>query len=589
MNNLNRVATLILVVLLWGCGGSSNNKSEPLTSENPVSVVTSYATKSQIVIKLNQVGFLPNDKKVAIIPNVVSNVFQLISTGTNNVVFEGQLSAPLAWELSGKEEVTKADFSLFNTPGSYFLRVDGLADSNKFEINAQVYGLLHDAALKFYYYNRASQEIIAPYAGEWLRNAGHYDNQVLVHASAANTQRPTSTILSSPKGWYDAGDYGKYVVNSGISTYTLLAAYAHFPAFYQDRNIAIPESVDSIPDILNEIIWNLDWLLTMQDFDGSVYHKLTTLEWPGQEMPEEDKRDRYVIGKSTAAALNFAAVMAMASRVYQPFETSFPDKNEQWLNAAVAAWNWAVEHPKQYYQQPDDVSSGEYGDNAVNDEFAWAAAELFIATQDVNYYNQFKKYRSKARIPSWSNVGYLALSSLIMEGESILDPREYQLLKSTQLALANTIVEQSHMNGYQVAMVSSDFVWGSNGVALNKAFILMQANHSSNDIRFRSAATDLIDYILGRNPTDYSFVTGYGTKTPMHPHHRVSESDNLTNPIPGMLVGGPHRGQQDKCHYTYLTPAKSYLDDWCSFSTNEVTINWNAPLIYVLAALQSTR
>ncbi len=73
----------------------------------------------------------------------------------------------------------------------------------------------------------------------------------------------------------------------------------------------------------------------------------------------------------------------------------------------------------------------------------------------------------------------------------------------------------------------------------------------------------------------------------MFPHHRISAADGIVAPIPGMLVGGPHSGRQDGCSYAHLEPARSYLDDWCSFSTNEVTINWNAPLVYVLGALLS--
>ncbi len=96
-----------------------------------------------------------------------------------------------------------------------------------------------------------------------------------------------------------------------------------------------------------------------------------------------------------------------------------------------------------------------------------------------------------------------------------------------------------------------------------------------------------MDYILGRNPTGYSFVTGFGEKTPLHPHHRISQSDTVAAPVPGMLVGGPHAWQQDKCHYKSNEPTKSYSDSWCSYSTNEIAINWNAPLVYVLGALTS--
>ncbi|HCD52991.1 MAG TPA: cellulase, partial [Balneolaceae bacterium] len=124
---------------------------------------------------------------------------------------------------------------------------------------------------------------------------------VMVHAAAATGSRPEGTIISSPKGWYDAGDYNKYVVNSGISTYTLLFAYEQFPEFFKNQDLNIPESKNDLPDILDEALWNLEWLLTMQDEDGGVYHKLTTANFEGMVMPHEATNQRYVVMKNTGA------------------------------------------------------------------------------------------------------------------------------------------------------------------------------------------------------------------------------------------------------------------------------------------------
>jgi endoglucanase len=95
-----------------------------------------------------------------------------------------------------------------------------------------------------------------------------------------------------------------------------------------------------------------------------------------------------------------------------------------------------------------------------------------------------------------------------------------------------------------------------------------------------------IDYLLGRNGTGFSLISGFGDVTPVKPHHRISDADGISAPIPGMLAGGPQPGQQDNCSYPSNTSAKSYSDTWCSYSTNEVTINWNAPLAYVTNALK---
>jgi endoglucanase len=325
-------------------------------------------------IKINQVGYQTNGHKVAIVPNVESSVFSLIEVVSNDEVFSGKLSDVKVWKLAGDGEFKHADFSNFSEQGRYKIRVAGVNDSASFTISDDVYEDLHKSSLKAFYYNRASIALTEDLATKWQRQAGHLDNEVLVHQSAASEYRPEGTTIASTKGWYDAGDYGKYIVNSGIATYTLLSSYEHHSTLYNALDLSIPESSDNIPDIINEIKWNLDWMATMQDKDGSVYHKLTTLGWPGKEMPHEDTRQRFVIGKSSAAAYDFAATMAVASRVFTQFEDQYPGQADQWLSAAVNAWQWADNNPVLPYKQPSDVTSGEYGDDNVSDERKWAAA-----------------------------------------------------------------------------------------------------------------------------------------------------------------------------------------------------------------------
>ena len=152
-----------------------------------------------------------------------------------------------------------------------------MPDSDNFTIAANEYVAINRAAIRSYYLNRASIELLPKFAGTYARAEGHPDDHVLIHASAASEQRPEGTVISAPKGWYDAGDYNKYIVNSGITAYTLLAAYEQFPNYYNKQVLNIPESGNKVPDLLNEVMWNLQWMLAMQDpNDGGVYHKLTT-------------------------------------------------------------------------------------------------------------------------------------------------------------------------------------------------------------------------------------------------------------------------------------------------------------------------
>ncbi len=535
-------------------------------------------------IHVNQQGFLPESGKIAIVPNVVSGEFWLVDAKTGSEVLRGPLSQAQAWDVAG-ETVKVADFTAFNKPGHYKIRVSEAGESPPFSIREKVYDPVLAAAVKSFYYNRASAPIEVEYAGQFARPAGHPDTLVYVHSSAASATRPAGTVISSPKGWYDAGDYNKYTVNSGISTYTLLMALADFRGLFAELHLNIPESSNAVPDLLDEILWNLDWLVTMQDpHDGGVYHKLTTLKFSSEGMPHEQNAKRYVVQKSTAASLNFAALMAYASVVMRDYEQHFPGRAAHYQRAAESAWVWAKKNPKLLYVQPRDVSTGAYAsaNEDLLDEWLWAGAELFSATGKKAYLSGLA-LPEKPRVPEWSAVDGLGLYALARNSKA---GKLHQGAREQLISMAKRMVTEYWQSGYLVPMAEADFRWGSNAVAMNKAMVLLVANQLQPNKDYVPAARGLLDYVLGRNPTGYSYVTGFGSKSTQKPHHRISQYDGVAPPVPGMLAGGPQPGWQDECEYPSRLPAKSYLDDWCSYSTNEIAINWNAPLVYVLAALR---
>ena len=546
-------------------------------------------------IKLNQLGFLPGAAKVAVVPaagkTAGATAFSVIRAGSGAVVQQGALGAAKASPDSG-DMVRLADFSSLTTPGRYQLRVAGLPDSLPFEIAPGAYQALNVGALRAYYYNRAGIALDAKHAGAYARAAGHPDTNVMVHASAASTARPAGTIIASPKGWYDAGDYNKYIVNSGIATSTLLAAWEDFPAFFQSQALNIPESGNGIPDILNETLWNLAWMLTMQDpNDGGVYHKLTDKKFDGAVMPADARQQRYVVQKTTAAALDFAATMATASRVLAPFDKQLPGMAARMRTAAEQAWRWANANPAAYYQQPDDIKTGEYGDKDLRDEFGWAAAELFITTGDPAYYQAMQAPSLNATVPSWGEVGGLAWLSLARHRQHLNAVADQALIASRIDTLAGQLAAARQRSAYGYAMQTSDYVWGSNAVVLNQAMVLASAYRLTGKRAYLDAAQANFDAIMGRNAVDISFVTGFGARSAQRPHHRPSEADGIAAPVPGFVVGGPQPGREDqkncKAQYPSALPARAYLDDECSYASNEVAINWNAPLVYVSAALQA--
>ena len=541
-------------------------------------------------VRVNQLGFLPGAQKLAVVESDRARAFEVVGED-GNVVLRGTTTTPAMWEPAAREAAV-ADLGALDAPGRYRVRIEGMPLSDPFPVDAQAYAALADASLKSFYLIRSGMPIEAAHAGRFARAAGHADEEVEIHASAASPGRPAGTVVSAPAGWYDAGDYNKYVVNSGITTWTLLAAYEHFPEFFRGRELGIPESGNGVPDILDEAWWNLRWMLAMQDpGDGGVYHKLTNLRFDGMVMPEQARERRYMVGRSTAAALDFAAVMATASRIYAGYEAQFPGEAARMRAAAEAAWRWAQAHPDAVYRQPADVHTGAYGDAKLDDEFAWAAAELYLLTGAQEYLEAFQRHARDAEVPSWSNVSALGWMSLAAHRGRL--PAAVRASAEEQVGgLAARLATQSRQSPWRLAMQPADFVWGSSAVALNQGMVLLQGHRLTGERGYLDAAQSQLDYVLGRNPLGVSFVTGHGLRTPMHIHHRPSQADGIAEPVPGLLSGGPNPRQQDRADckgvkYPSKLPALSWVDQDCSYASNETAINWNASLVYVSSAIQA--
>ncbi|MDQ3393764.1 MAG: glycoside hydrolase family 9 protein, partial [Bacteroidota bacterium] len=487
-------------------------------------------------IRLNQLGYFPEAPKVAIIVSDGTLVkFNILKTEKSETVFTGSLSAQRPAELSDK--ITQiADFSSLKETGSFVLEVPGLGVSYPFEIKPKVYEALVKAAAKSYYFQRASYPMNEKFAGKWKRPAGHPDTKVRVHASATTKQRPEGTFISAPKGWYDAGDYNKYIVNSGITMGTLMSVYEDFPGYIKKLKLDIPESKNKLPDLLDEVLWNLRWMQAMQDpHDGGVYHKLTNPNFDDLAVwPHEATEDRYVVKKTTAAALNFAAVMAQAGRIFRDYNNINPGLADSCIIAAEKAWDWAKKNPKVLYLQEEmnldhspKITTGAYGDDNLQDEFIWAAIELYVTTKKDSYYKLLDFFQERnLQVPSWNQVRALGYYTLVRH-EKQLSPIAKQGMgeaKRQIVNLADDLTKNVFFRSYQTVMGSSvqHYIWGSNAVAANQGIALIQAFKITSNKEYLAHALGNLDYLLGRNATGYSFVTGFGNKTPKNPHHRPS-------------------------------------------------------------------
>jgi endoglucanase len=556
----------------------------------PLFAATSTPT---LEIKVDQVGYLNTAEKFVLVSSkTLATEFTVRNSKDDKVAAHGTLPAPVE-DFDSGDRVQAGDFSKLIKSGTYYIEVPGVGRSWDFDIGPDVYAKTWRLAMRSYYGQRCGIAVdLGPEFPGYKHEACHLE--AAYHASSGKTGPATAK-----GGWHDAGDYGRYVVNSGISTGTLLWTYEMYGSRLKTVNLAIPESGNGQPDMLNEIKWNLDWMLAMQDDDGGVWQKQTSEKFCDFIMPEKDKLISYIIGigkepfKSSCATGDFAAVMAIAGRVYQPTNPAYGNKC---LKAAQKAWDWLGKHLNVPFRNPPGVSTGEYGDANCADEQLWAAAELFRTTGDqaysryfLDHYAAFRKptVDEEAEPPSWANVASLALWTYAMSKGG--DAGAVNGIRHDMIAVADEIANRSTNNGYRISLSNKDYIWGSNGVLANYGMELLVAGSLLHNPRYAEAALEDLHYLLGRNTFSLSFVTRVGENPFRHPHHRPSGADNNEEPWPGLLSGGPNKGRQDEVMRKVspeLPPAKIYLDDQGAYSANEVAINWNAPLVFLLAGAQ---
>jgi endoglucanase len=564
------------------------------------------------LIAVNQVGYFTGAPKVAVYgrdAELTEPVAWELHSAAGEVVASG-ITAPGKLDRTSGDYVYAIDFSTFNTPGTYTLHVGDLV-SPPFQIGVDLYARLKHDALTYFYLNRSGIELETQYAGTtWARAAGHLTDNDVTCLTGADTSGKTwegcDYRLDGSGGWYDAGDYGKYVVNGGISTWTLVNFYEHSPQAFPDGALSIPENANGntngIPDILDEARWEMDFMLRMQvpagqPLAGMVHHKLHDRRWSGVPVmpPTEFNNDdptngRFLMPPSTAATLNLAATAAQCARVWQAFDAAFSDVC---LTAAETAWSAAIANPSMLYGSIPGEGGGDYGDGNVADEFYWAAAELYITTgkdvyRDYVLNSPYFKDFSRGLGISWGSTGALGSISLAMLSNG-LPETEITRLRDQLVKAADRYLATSGREGYRAPITANDYVWGSSSVVLNNAIILALANDFTADKRYLNGVITAIDYLLGSNAVNQSYVSGYGTITMQHPHHRFwGNQPDYPPPPPGAIAGGPNASPSDPHAIDTigkLPIARRYIDHIDSYSTNEVAINWNAPLVWVAAYL----
>ena len=578
-------------------------------------------------VRLNQVGLLPDGVKRAIVPHRSREpLVWRLSDGAGAVRASGRTRVFGADRFSG-EHLHQVDFDAFSGSGSgYRLRV-GDADSRPFAIRAAVYGPLARDALAYFYHNRAGTPIEARFAGGalWARPAGHplETATCLSGADSKGNRWPgCDYALDVTGGWYDAGDHGKYVVNGGISLWTLLnlherRLHAKKPPAFADGTAAIPESGNGVDDLLDEARWQMEFMLRMQapqgavasvpvgvkrsgpglrftriDAGGMAHHKVADEKWTGlPTAPHLDREKRQIFPPSTAATLNLAATAAQCARVWRTID---PALAFRCLTAATRAWTAARRNPE-IYAIADHPGSGGYGDDTLSDEFHWAAAELFVTMGAPEYRRALlasPHFRaSQAAEFGWPDVATLGTISLALVPNA-LPAGEIARLRLALRGAADAYLADARKVGYAIPYAPAAYPWGSTSSILNRAIVLALAHDFTREPRYRDGVIDAADFILGRNPLDQSFVSGHGARPMRNPHHRFwarQIDPRYPPPPPGALSGGPNDSAMSDEVAARLkgrcAPQTCWRDDIHAFSLNEVAINWNAPLVWIAAYL----
>jgi len=545
-----------------------------------ISFIISVASASDI--RLNSLGFLPGmPKKASIISDCTD--FTVKKASDDSIVYSGKVSGPVHQE-DVNQDVWVADFSKISDKGKYYLDVPGVGKSYEFEIGDKVYDFAYYTAMRGFYLWRCGTAVDGEHNGnKYSQKACHLNDGYQDYMGIDSNSKRDGT-----KGWHDAGDYGKYTVNAGITVGCLFLAWDHFQDKLEKISLDIPETAPGYPDFLKELKWETDWLLTMQYPDGSgrVSHKLTRLNFSGFIMPEKDIKKRYFTDWGTAATADFVAVMAMAARYFQPYDTEYAQKC---LDAAKASYEFLKNNPEHKRFKQGDFKTGGYQTNDSDDRL-WAAVEMWETTGQAEYLKDLETGIAASAAGGrrrgggstsgkvdedwdWGNVRNLGMFTYVLSEREGKNAELLETVRSDVIAAADAIVNNTKRDVYGRPL--RRYYWGCNGTIGRQVLNLQVANKISPKQQYLEAALDAVGHLFGRNYYGRSYVTGLGHNPPMLPHDRRSGADDVKDPWPGYVVGGGHPG------------ATNWQDIQDDYRTNEIAINWQAGLVYALAGFTS--
>ena len=473
------------------------------------------------------------------------------------------------------------------TPGTYLIHVDapGVEDSLQFQIGTGVFNKVLRDAMRYYFFQRQGIAIEEPYGEGFTRPLGTPSETMAYFKSSG----PGGLTRDVSHGWYDAGDTGKYVANSPAVLVDLMDAYASFPGVFFDGQNNIPESGNGKPDILDEVKWELDWLVKMQDpASGGFYAIAYAGDCAANVSPcrPDSATGSYIADvvngqtnvRPTPETANAVAALAHAATAYKTYD---PALAASYLAAAQSGWAYLAAHT-----QVIPSSGLTYGSTDDSDGRLWAAAELFRTTGDSTYNQYFlahyQKYDPNFKQPNATqfDAPFRAFTAYnLARGADCQEltwfQQHYAVWRAGQLARMK--------NPWRNFLYA--YWWGSNSVDLGAVSTLVMGDRaagyiSSGDVL--DAAKNQLNYILGINPLRHSYVVGEGADSAATTFSSIYWAYGVYTPPAGYMGGGPNWFNSP---WFSRFPARAFADSNVDYQINENDIGYNLPLVFTAAVV----
>ncbi len=577
-------------------------------------------------IIVDQFGYMPEMTKVAVISDAQigynsptaytpGSKLEIRKVSNNELVFSG---VPTAWkngmihDQSG-DKIWWFDFSALTCPGSYYI-YDPTTDkrSYAFDINVNVYNTVLKQAARMFYYQRCGVAKQTPYADtKWTDTICHTRSTQDTKCRLVSAPNDASTEKDLMGGWHDAGDYNKYVnFTTGVLA-DLLFAYQNNPAIWTD-DFGIPESGNGVPDLLDEIKVELDWLLKMQNSDGSVLSKVSVTQFQATSPPSSDNAARYYGAASTSSTLSAAMSFAHAATVFNAFN---PVYAATLRSAATKAWDWANVNPAVIFTNAGFQSANSEIDDYGRQMYKLCAAiYLYGATQEARFLTYAESNYTQAHSMQWtywfayeSTYQDALLYFTTLPNVSANTVNAIRINKQNAIAGGEFLTAiTNETDAYRAYLKNDDYIWGSNQVKSQIGMVfysqLIYGLDGSKSTTYKTAGDGFIHYLHGVNPLGLVHLTrmeDFGAERSANEMYHAWFGDGtiydnaLTSPNgppPGYVMGGANKTFVPDAAYTGAPisppqnqPAQKSYKDW---NTSWPQNSWQItePAIYYQAA-----